>query len=143
MYSNEYHKVNGDTLRILIDLAINSLYMFTVICCYLYSPLIKTWLYVSSVVSAWQAVPMCSELASLLSMRVREGVSYAVRSSAVDEDSLESSAAGQNATVLGCVGLDAVIAAVHQCWASLFTYRSVEYRRLVLSENVCRLKLQI
>lgn len=45
----------------------------------------------------------------------------AVRSSAVGEDSRGASFAGQFATRLALRGLDSVIAAVRECWASLWT----------------------
>lgn len=54
---------------------------------------------------------------------------YAVRSSAVGEDSEETSAAGQNSTYLGVKDANDVIGCVAKCWASLFSYQSVEYRR--------------
>ncbi|ENN81427.1 hypothetical protein YQE_02121, partial [Dendroctonus ponderosae] len=54
--------------------------------------------------------------------------SWAVRSSAIGEDSEELSAAGQNETILGCVTENEVLKAVSKCWASLFTYQSVKYR---------------
>ncbi|KAL0121697.1 hypothetical protein PUN28_006885 [Cardiocondyla obscurior] len=54
---------------------------------------------------------------------------YAVRSSAVGEDSEETSAAGQNSTYLGVKNANDVIKSVAKCWASLFSYQSVEYRR--------------
>lgn len=53
----------------------------------------------------------------------------AVRSSAVGEDSDDSSAAGQNETFLGLSSIDGVIKAVQNCWASIYSIRSVEYRR--------------
>ncbi|KAJ3650727.1 hypothetical protein Zmor_017373 [Zophobas morio] len=53
---------------------------------------------------------------------------WAVRSSAIGEDSEELSAAGQNETFLGCTTPDDVIKSVSACWASLFTYQSVKYR---------------
>lgn len=53
---------------------------------------------------------------------------YAVRSSAVGEDSEETSAAGQNSTYLGVKDANDVIRCVAKCWASLFSYQSVEYR---------------
>ncbi|XP_063220842.1 prodigiosin synthesizing transferase PigC-like isoform X2 [Bacillus rossius redtenbacheri] len=53
----------------------------------------------------------------------------AVRSSAVGEDSEETSAAGQNATLLGVRGQGGVMRAVQRCWASCFSFRSVQYRR--------------
>ncbi|XP_022901029.2 rifampicin phosphotransferase-like [Onthophagus taurus] len=55
--------------------------------------------------------------------------SWAVRSSGIGEDSDELSAAGQNATFLGCKTTGDVIKAICGCWGSLFTYQSVEYRR--------------
>jgi hypothetical protein len=53
---------------------------------------------------------------------------WAVRSSAIGEDSEELSAAGQNETFLGCTSPDDVIKAISSCWASLFAYQSVQYR---------------
>ena len=55
--------------------------------------------------------------------------SYAVRSSALGEDSEELSAAGQNSTFLGCRGMNGIMSAVLDCWASLYSRQSVEYRR--------------
>ncbi len=52
----------------------------------------------------------------------------AVRSSMVGEDAAVSSCAGQLDTVLNVNGPDAVLAAVRQCWASLFNCRLFEYR---------------
>ncbi|KAJ4449028.1 hypothetical protein ANN_00422 [Periplaneta americana] len=54
----------------------------------------------------------------------------AVRSSAVGEDSEDMSAAGQNATLLGvrCELMD-VLEAIQHCWASLYTFQSLQYRR--------------
>ena len=54
---------------------------------------------------------------------------FAVRSSAVGEDSDDLSSAGQNETFLGCKNLDSIFKAIIKCWASLFTHQSVEYRR--------------
>lgn len=53
----------------------------------------------------------------------------AVRSSAIGEDSEDSSSAGQNDTFLGLTSLEAVLDGVRKCWASLYTFQSVEYRR--------------
>ena len=52
----------------------------------------------------------------------------AVRSSATAEDLPFASFAGQQDTFLNVVGADAVLAAVRQCWASLWTDRAVTYR---------------
>jgi pyruvate,water dikinase len=53
----------------------------------------------------------------------------AVRSSATAEDGAETSFAGQQETVLGVEGVDAVVAAIERCRKSLFTERAVAYRR--------------
>jgi len=52
----------------------------------------------------------------------------AVRSSATAEDLPEASFAGQQATFLNIRGNEAVIEAVKNCWASLFTARAIYYR---------------
>ena len=57
------------------------------------------------------------------------GGAVAVRSSATAEDSEAASFAGQQETILGVVGEDAVCDAVSRCWASLDSERSVAYRR--------------
>ena len=51
-----------------------------------------------------------------------------MRSSATAEDLPFASFAGQQDTFLNVVGVDAVLAAVRQCWASLWTDRAVTYR---------------
>jgi rifampicin phosphotransferase len=56
------------------------------------------------------------------------GGPVAVRSSATAEDAADTSFAGQQDTILGVEGADAVIAAVERCWRSLFTERAVAYR---------------
>ncbi len=53
----------------------------------------------------------------------------AVRSSATAEDGAEASFAGQQETILGVAGLEAVIDAVERCWGSLFTDRAIAYRK--------------
>ena len=55
-------------------------------------------------------------------------VSVAVRSSATAEDLPEASFAGQQETFLNVRGLDAVITAVHEVFASLFNDRAISYR---------------
>lgn len=52
----------------------------------------------------------------------------AVRSSADSEDSSGASAAGQHESVLGVQGIDSVLSAVQDCWASLHSERAVSYR---------------
>lgn len=56
------------------------------------------------------------------------GFRLAVRSSAIGEDSSETSSAGQNDTFLGCSSTDDVLNAVKSCWASLYSHQSVVYR---------------
>jgi len=54
--------------------------------------------------------------------------SVAVRSSATAEDLPDASFAGQQESLLNVRGLDAVFAAVHQVFASLYTDRAISYR---------------
>lgn len=53
---------------------------------------------------------------------------FAVRSSAVGEDSLETSAAGQMKTILGVKGFDAICNAIVECWSSQFELEAVTYK---------------
>jgi pyruvate, water dikinase len=53
----------------------------------------------------------------------------AVRSSGASEDAADASFAGQFDTYLGIRGADEVLVHVRRCWASLYTARSLEYRR--------------
>ncbi|MGE0879290.1 MAG: phosphoenolpyruvate synthase [Acidimicrobiia bacterium] len=69
------------------------------------------------------------EVTAAITSRVRAGVAYAVRSSATAEDAPLASFAGQHDTVLHVVGVDALLAAIEQCWASLYNEHAVEYRR--------------
>ncbi len=55
-------------------------------------------------------------------------VPVAVRSSATAEDLAEASFAGQQDTYLNVVGPEALLAAVRDCWASLWTDRAIRYR---------------
>lgn len=61
----------------------------------------------------------------------RSGLSdppVAVRSSATAEDLPEASFAGQQETFLNVVGIEALLAAVVRCFASLYTDRAITYR---------------
>jgi pyruvate,water dikinase len=62
-----------------------------------------------------------------MSGRFRKAL-VAVRSSATAEDSPKTSFAGQQASFLNVQGEANLIEAVRQCWASLFTARSIFYR---------------
>lgn len=55
----------------------------------------------------------------------------AVRSSATDEDTNDSSGAGQYESVIGVRGVDRVCDAIEQCWASADSERAQGYRRRV------------
>src|SRR5829696_195274 len=57
-----------------------------------------------------------------------EDVPVAVRSSATAEDLPEASFAGQQDTFLNVSGLDDLLVAVGDCWASLWTARAMAYR---------------
>jgi rifampicin phosphotransferase len=57
-----------------------------------------------------------------------DSVPVAVRSSATAEDLPYASFAGQQETYLNIAGIEAVLAAVQRCWASLWTERAVSYR---------------
>ncbi|MGV3615113.1 MAG: phosphoenolpyruvate synthase [Fimbriimonas sp.] len=54
--------------------------------------------------------------------------SLAVRSSATSEDLPGASFAGQHSTFLNVRGRDELVAAVHRCFASLYTDRAIDYR---------------
>lgn len=63
-----------------------------------------------------------------LALVQEQPVAVAVRSSATAEDLPSASFAGQQETFLNLIGVEAVLAAVRQCWASLWTDRAVSYR---------------
>ena len=74
---------------------------------------------------------MPSDMAEAVALAYRQlGVDapVAVRSSAVGEDSAETSYAGMNASFTNVRGSDALVASVVECWASAFTPRAVTYR---------------
>uniref|UniRef100_A0A1B6DFB3 Phosphoenolpyruvate synthase n=2 Tax=Clastoptera arizonana TaxID=38151 RepID=A0A1B6DFB3_9HEMI len=82
-----------------------------------------------NVVTCWRRMPICEELLDEIIKLIEPNRSYAVRSSGIGEDSVVLSAAGQNATILGCQGIDGIVYGIKECWASLYTFQSVEYRR--------------
>ncbi len=61
-------------------------------------------------------------------MSAGRDISVAVRSSATAEDLPEASFAGQQETLLNVRGLDHVIRAIHEVYASLFNDRAIAYR---------------
>ena len=65
---------------------------------------------------------------SALEAKLGKGVAVAVRSSATAEDLPNASFAGQHESFLNVRGVDAVVEACRQCFASLFTDRAIVYR---------------
>src|SRR5713226_3016778 len=55
-------------------------------------------------------------------------IPVSVRSSATTEDLPEASFAGQQATFLNVIGIEAVLTAIQRCFASLWTDRATQYR---------------
>jgi pyruvate,water dikinase len=55
-------------------------------------------------------------------------IDFAVRSSATAEDLPEASFAGQQETLLNVSGIDAILSAIHEVFASLFNDRAIAYR---------------
>ncbi len=75
--------------------------------------------------------PLPPELEREIAERYRalgDDVSVAVRSSATAEDLPDSSFAGQQESFLNIRGERALLRAVHECYASLFTDRAISYR---------------
>jgi pyruvate,water dikinase len=81
---------------------------------------------------AMRFAPVPEALREEIAARYRElgegGVPVAVRSSAVGEDSLEATFAGQQDTYLWVRGADHVADAVRDCWVSLFSPPAISYR---------------
>ncbi len=84
-----------------------------------------------SIRAAFRATPVPEEVAEAVRAAYeRLGCGpVAVRSSATAEDLPELSFAGQQDTYLGIVGEQALLAAVRDCWSSLWTARAIVYRR--------------
>lgn len=87
-----------------------------------------------SVQEAFTSSIISHELKKLISQSLDEinenkTARFAVRSSGVTEDGEESSAAGQNETFLGLRNNEEIFDAVVKCWASLYSYQSVLYRK--------------
>ncbi|WP_328609020.1 PEP-utilizing enzyme [Amycolatopsis sp. NBC_00345] len=77
------------------------------------------------------AAPVPSSVESavrLACQRLSAGGPVAVRSSSTAEDRPDASFAGQYDTFLDVCGADAVLVAVRQCWASLWSERATRYR---------------
>ena len=65
-----------------------------------------------------------------------EKCKFAIRSSTMIEDSMEMSAAGQMSSYLGISGLPQIVSAVVKCWASQFSFVSIEYKR-TYGQDLC------
>lgn len=84
--------------------------------------------------AAVRAAILAAEVPPVVADAIRDayrelgGGAVSVRSSATAEDLAEAAFAGQQDTFLDVVGEAEVIAAVRQCWASLWSDRAVEYR---------------
>lgn len=77
------------------------------------------------------STPMPAALAEAIvaaHARLERGDLVAVRSSAVSEDGLTASFAGQQESYLNVRGTDAVLRCVQECWASFFSPRALFYR---------------
>jgi pyruvate,water dikinase len=97
------------------------------VCVYLFSRTVA--LFESTAVCEAVSMEVSSHLQRLLDSTPEPHL-FAVRSSAVCEDSEDLSSAGQNKTLLGVRGeLSAILEAMQSCWASLYTLQSVQYRR--------------
>ncbi len=75
-------------------------------------------------------LPMDLEQAVLAAYRNLGSPPVAVRSSATAEDLPDASFAGQQETYLNVQGEEALLAACHRCFASLFTDRAISYRQI-------------
>jgi len=78
-----------------------------------------------------RSAPVPAEVAAAVEQAyaaLGDNVPVAVRSSATAEDLPSASFAGQQDTYLNVVGAGAVVEAVRNCWASLWTDRAVSYR---------------
>lgn len=75
-----------------------------------------------------EIVDAIKEAYSILKNNTGSSLKVAVRSSAIGEDGVESSSAGQNETFLGVKQINQVLLAIKKCWASLFSQQSVTYR---------------
>ena len=75
-------------------------------------------------------LPMDLQQAVLAAYRNLGSPPVAVRSSATAEDLPDASFAGQQETYLNVQGEEALLAACHRCFASLFTDRAISYRQI-------------
>jgi len=77
---------------------------------------------------------------TLCKLDKKNNIPVAVRSSATAEDSIDASFAGQQETFLNVIGANHVLKRIRDCWASLFTPRSIYYRS---KKNISHLKVGV
>src|SRR6266498_4180532 len=74
------------------------------------------------------SIPDLIAAEALKAYRQLDGSAVAVRSSATAEDLPEAAFAGQQETFLNVIGEEALLDAVHACWASPWSDRAILYR---------------
>ena len=72
---------------------------------------------------------IASSYRALSELCEQDQISVAVRSSAMDEDGMSASFAGQHDTFLNVIGEHAVAKAIADCWRSVYSPHVLEYRR--------------
>jgi len=77
----------------------------------------------------WENSIFSEELFNILLWKIDPGKRYAVRSSAVYEDTCEFSAAGQHSSYFNVEGILSVVEAIKKCWASAYSMEALKYRR--------------
>ena len=80
------------------------------------------------VMAAAMPQSLCDEIATAYKRFSDAGIYVAVRSSATAEDLPDASFAGQQETFLNVSGLENVLHAIQECWASLYNGRAIYYR---------------
>lgn len=89
--------------------------------------LIRQWIVATPFVSAFEA-DVRAAYTTLETTIGHSNFSVAVRSSATAEDLPDASFAGQQETFLNVTGLDAILSAIKEVFASLFNDRAIAYR---------------
>ncbi|XP_065207868.1 rifampicin phosphotransferase-like [Planococcus citri] len=77
----------------------------------------------------WTLARMDVQIINTIEQFISSQKLYAVRSSGILEDSVDVSAAGQSDTFLAVEGIANIVNAIKKCWASVYSFQSVHYRR--------------